>query len=523
MNKVELITHLRNPEQLSPDQISELDQIVREYPYFLSARLLLAKASKEQKDPQTKKRIASAAIYSTDRILLKKYLNGNLFFLSEPPKESKIPEPKKIAANQGSSTPASHKEESPKRTSDTATVKGIKEDKRPSLITKKPQPEIPDLPSGDLDAILEELRRDMENLKSSRAKFAKVQREIADNDATTEATNNVTSEVPKSEQLTQKEPSSSPSEEENAAISEALKKATSKTSKTASSPSEDSIAEPSSPPNTSDEENEAISRALEKATLKAEKSATETKQEAITPEPSSQEESADIAKSKQESSSQKKIVKEVTSSQPESPSEEIQKDENQGKGFDRAERVVKEPRFSRFSTRSYLSTDSSPQESTEDDPKSTSKSSKTAKETKKTPAKSVEKPPKTPQSKKSTPPSSQKKTINPAKQTSKSSKTTKKEEPTDDDTSGRKSSQQDLINNFIEKAPSIKYQRKDELSTEDLATKSGEWDANLSSEYLAEIYLHQGNKKRAIEIYHALSLKYPEKKSYFADLISKIG
>ena len=52
--------------------------------------------------------------------------------------------------------------------------------------------------------------------------------------------------------------------------------------------------------------------------------------------------------------------------------------------------------------------------------------------------------------------------------------------------------------------------------------KSGTWDKNLASEYLAEIYLKQGNKKRAIEIYEVLSLKYPEKSGFFADQIRAI-
>ncbi len=86
MNKTELITFLRDPNLLSPKQLEELEAVVNEYPYFLSARLLLAKASKEQNHQKTKQRVASAAVYSTDRILLKKYLNGNLFFLSHPPK-----------------------------------------------------------------------------------------------------------------------------------------------------------------------------------------------------------------------------------------------------------------------------------------------------------------------------------------------------------------------------------------------------------------------------------------------------
>ena len=84
MNKTELITFLRDPSRISSEQLEELEAIVSENPYFLSARLLLAKASKEQGHPKTKKRIASAAVYSTDRVLLKKYLNGNLFFLKEP-------------------------------------------------------------------------------------------------------------------------------------------------------------------------------------------------------------------------------------------------------------------------------------------------------------------------------------------------------------------------------------------------------------------------------------------------------
>ncbi|NQZ78712.1 MAG: hypothetical protein HRT61_21745, partial [Ekhidna sp.] len=92
------------------------------------------------------------------------------------------------------------------------------------------------------------------------------------------------------------------------------------------------------------------------------------------------------------------------------------------------------------------------------------------------------------------------------------------------DTGGKadKQAADQIIDKFINESPSIKYQRSTESKSQDLSEESGSWDPNLASEYLAEIYLNQGNKKRAIEIYEALSLKYPEKKSYFADLISKI-
>ena len=82
----------------------------------------------------------------------------------------------------------------------------------------------------------------------------------------------------------------------------------------------------------------------------------------------------------------------------------------------------------------------------------------------------------------------------------------------------------DLIEQFIRKEPRL--QRQELKETEDTAELPGDEnpldDSDFGSETLAEIYARQGNKEKAIKIYENLSLKYPEKSSYFAVRISKL-
>ncbi|MEP0984120.1 hypothetical protein [Ekhidna sp.] len=672
MNKTELITYLRNPNKLSKEQVGKLEEVVNAHPYFLSARLLLAKVSKEHNLPETKKRVASAAIYSTDRVLLKKYLSGNLFFLQEPAqaeespkKEStqettgKIPIHEKVEGKgsienkkqpeatqppkQTVSTPTTaeptaekdskvpikgattKKEEKPistdteKESKPTPKQSEIVPPKKPIVETAKsassiksrdakPQPEVPDLPSGELDSILEDLERDMENLKNSRAKFAEVQQKIEEDDA-------VSAAIQKARTEDSDKKKESPDETTTTIGSEADNDANQLEDKKDAPASEKDILE------------------VEEAPIKEMPKEEATKEETVDEE--SRKAISDITqqvleaakKAKQEVAEEDK--KELETAEKKEEEQEKEKD-TPSKDDERAERVVREPRFSRFSSRSYLKPpedidpaaflddkkEEKPESKTTEEPKKekeskitlpdlskakpvprknprkskselksslvdteaiddktsdtkeeilkNSESKKPEKEvekkestekieSKQKPKKVAEEKPKKekPATKKKTTEkkatakkatekkttkakasetktTSKKKTATTKKETAKktskeksTAKSTKKEDKKDDDKSDGKS-QQDIIDKFIKESPSIKYQRKDDIRSEDLAEQSAAWDPNLASEYLAEIYLHQGNKKRAIEIYEALSLKYPEKKSYFADLISKI-
>lgn len=57
----------------------------------------------------------------------------------------------------------------------------------------------------------------------------------------------------------------------------------------------------------------------------------------------------------------------------------------------------------------------------------------------------------------------------------------------------------------------------------DMSLSQEDMDSDMVTEELAEIYLAQGHKTVAEEIYRKLSLLYPEKSVYFAELIGKIS
>ena len=81
----------------------------------------------------------------------------------------------------------------------------------------------------------------------------------------------------------------------------------------------------------------------------------------------------------------------------------------------------------------------------------------------------------------------------------------------------------DLINDFIEKIPTIKVEKNKFFSPTETAKSSIIENDDLVTETLARVYLEQEYFEKAIEAYKKLSLKYPKKSSFFADQINLIN
>ena len=88
------------------------------------------------------------------------------------------------------------------------------------------------------------------------------------------------------------------------------------------------------------------------------------------------------------------------------------------------------------------------------------------------------------------------------------------------DTRSKTSSQMDLIDRFIAKNPKISPSLSDTYS--DATLDSVTENDNLMTETLAHVYVEQKKYKKAITAFTILSLKYPEKSSFFALQIEAI-
>jgi len=89
-------------------------------------------------------------------------------------------------------------------------------------------------------------------------------------------------------------------------------------------------------------------------------------------------------------------------------------------------------------------------------------------------------------------------------------------------TSATKENHNELIDKFIKEEPRLAPQNSEIKNEEDLSKKSSMDDSEIISETLAQIYEKQRNFEKAIKTYEKLSLKFPEKNTYFASQIENI-
>ncbi|TAH24896.1 MAG: hypothetical protein EAZ07_08530 [Cytophagales bacterium] len=87
-----------------------------------------------------------------------------------------------------------------------------------------------------------------------------------------------------------------------------------------------------------------------------------------------------------------------------------------------------------------------------------------------------------------------------------------------------KKSATNIIDQFISKEPTIPKLQPEKLKEPliDLSEKSAKPKIKILSENFAKILILQGKIEQAIEMYQELSLKNPEKKLYFANLITEL-
>ncbi len=178
MNKQKFIELLNNPGALKEINLQELDEIVSENPYFQAARVLEAKGHRRSKSKVAGRKTASAAIYSTNRVLLKQFLASDGVKVEKP-----------VAAKP---TPIEEKQRPTIRPAE-KPVSQVPSPTPSSSASPGPVPsQVEDASGSSIDQLIYSLHKDMEELEKSRARYMEVSRKIEEEEAVEKAVKKVT-------------------------------------------------------------------------------------------------------------------------------------------------------------------------------------------------------------------------------------------------------------------------------------------------------------------------------------------
>lgn len=425
MNKHKFVQYLRSPKELDRGALIELESIVEEYPYFQSARTLLAKAGKNLKSKKAKLYVSSAAVYATDRGLLKRYINDELIFLNpltvHESHEAELERDLTKAVKSNKLATSRNKKPSEKEKPKT---KNLKISNRPKK-AKDGYLTMDDLktetPSG-LDDMIAELYKDMEELKVNREKLKTIEDQLEEDEAVDEALKKVASKAEEEQETEeQQETEGIESKEESTDVEIEDKPEV--------NPESNSEEEKDTP----DDPDEAPTSTREKEPIKK---ASESRSARISSIDSEVEISKSLTGARKSETEEDESKEEPEENKDESDSGQQQ--ENEATATDDVDQTESEPKA-------------------------------------------------------------------------------QKDSP--------KKEQSQIIDDFIKNNPSITPVAKDnkDFNQSDLSWTSGDLHPDIASEYLAEIYLEQGHKDRALQILEALIVRFPEKSFYFADIIKKIN
>ena len=518
MHKTKFIKLLKDPTvtKLNGD-LDDLESLVETYPYFQSGRILLAKEKYAHNALDVKKYIVDAAIHTTDRRLLKKYIEqkvqiineGSTFIVAEEPIEALSESPK-----------------------NTPTTEDFHTD-----IDQTPSPTLPDIESPiteieetiDISNSEERIESNNDSITADTKSEEDEKTDVLDASTEGERSDSKTSledsptlpqessEENASEVILDQEKGSVASEDDQSEEDRLIKEKIAKYRSALGSPPLDTPADPIIPskedislplPETDTVDETSVEEdPLEKEErIKAEETLEE---ENITDPTTSPSKPIDVASIPTETEAPLEII-------PTSDLINVDPAPDPDVPTAPLDHLISEVRQDMIDLRASKLRFQAMMKKLDEEKEN---KEKTLEQISQPEANKIISPPKKKTSKKKVSNLKTKKVSASSKEKSKKAavKETKKSRPKQQD-------QKIIIDEFIENNPKIKPVKptNKKKPSEDLSAKSTEFKPEASSEYLARIYIEQNKKKKAIAIYESLSLKFPEKKSYFASLIKKL-
>ena len=75
MNRQQLLELIRRPAAMNAQRLQEVERLLRRYPYFQGARMLLARGKYHMRRADARRNITMASLYATDKQQFKQFMS----------------------------------------------------------------------------------------------------------------------------------------------------------------------------------------------------------------------------------------------------------------------------------------------------------------------------------------------------------------------------------------------------------------------------------------------------------------